>query len=641
MRLCTYISILFWWGLIATNASAQSKVEVLPLEKKLLQECDSLFQRLQNVTGARREPAAIEALADSLIQKGKEAASLKYIGLGLYKKGICLGNSDRREEALELMQSAIQCFEAVQDSEFIPKSYYSKGAMLLQMERLAEATLAIEKSIETSRMVQDTNGYMFSLNIMALIQRDLGNYQVAIDYLKEGMEVTGERGKYYLMQNLGIVYKEMEEYDLARECFQQVADFHERKGSPMSQAYALTNLATVSIREEDPETALVYLKQAEKTAPPSTPERFYAVLLSNSGSSKAMLGRCNEALPDLKRAREIYSRLGNRKKFAVAMGTEAECLFETGNYKLAFELMDSSKFIADSLADLNRTTAIADLEQKYRQKDQKQRIEDLEKENNLILERNKAYEESLRNQRLALFLLIAFLLLIAVLAFVLVRLQKVRFMQRTESERQQLLRQQIKPHFIFNALNSVQHFLLHDRKKEGLLYLGKLGKLLRLILTNSEEDLVSVKDELDLIRHYLEMEQVRTNHKFEFRIESESGVDTSSMYMPGMVLQVLAENAIWHGIAKRDEPGEIVVFFHCNREKTEIGVRDNGPGLQAKVKPREGHKSLGLELVKRRIQRVFWKRVSFSFSLEEINSEVGKVEGTVARISFIGNIHQN
>lgn len=614
-------------------ASSQASGQIPPE----LAVCDSLSDLIETISRNAGSEPEVQILADLLIEEAGKVGSLKYMGRGYYAKSRTIGVGENRQEALQLMHTAARLLEAGQDSSYLPKALYSTAAIEYLVEDLESAQRDAVKAIAAAEASHDTTVFMVSVNIVALIQKELGNYQAAIDYLEPNLERVGTRGKYYLMQNLGVIYKEMGEWEKAKSSFSQVAIYYEKIGLTSELALTLNNLGTVSLRTNDPQKALDYLEKALNLAGDRASPRMKGLIRMNRGVAYRDLGNCRLAVKDFEVAKKILGQVNERKNLAVALENEAECRFQLGQAELAYQLLDSAKVIGDSLADISRTESIAELEQKYRQESQKQRIEDLKKENAIVLERNDAIAESVRNQRITLVLLLVVIGMLAILGIVLFRLQRIRYKRRTESDKQLLLRQQIKPHFIFNAMNSIQHFLVHDRKKEGLIYLGKFGELLRSILKNSENDLVSIAEELKLIRYYLDMEQVRTNDKFDYEVKVEPGIEVEELYMPGMILQMLVENAIWHGVAQKEGRGLIEVRVRKSNGKVEVVVRDDGVGLfynrPGKNLPR---KSFGLDLVRQRIKRLSWNKVSFLFSLEEEKDSAGATRGTLARIIIQG-----
>ena len=128
----------------------------------------------------------------------------------------------------------------------------------------------------------------------------------------------------------------------------------------------------------------------------------------------------------------------------------------------------------------------------------------------------------------------------------------------------QTLRTQMSPHFIFNSLNSINHFILQSDNVQASEYLAKFSRLIRLILQNSSAPFISLESELEALQLYLELEAVRFNHHFQYNINLEEGIDPSHVKVPPIIIQPYAENAIWHGLMQKEDRGKLdIKFFHA------------------------------------------------------------------------------
>lgn len=159
------------------------------------------------------------------------------------------------------------------------------------------------------------------------------------------------------------------------------------------------------------------------------------------------------------------------------------------------------------------------------------------------------------------------------------------------------LRSQMNPHFIFNALNSIQNLINRSETEQANRYLLTFAKLLRRVLSSSEKKLVPLAEEIEQLRLYINLEQLR--FPFEADIQISDSVDTETTEIPGMLIQPLVENAIKHGIASR-ESGKIKIRFERTGTILKISVADNGPGIQA-ADPAEST-GFGLKSVRERIK---------------------------------------
>jgi len=184
-------------------------------------------------------------------------------------------------------------------------------------------------------------------------------------------------------------------------------------------------------------------------------------------------------------------------------------------------------------------------------------------------------------------ILLAFLL-IAILLVVVVQILNRRNLKNREKEwktsiqKLQILalRSQMNPHFLFNCLNSIRYFIIKNDNKNAAMYLTKFSRLLRSILENTEKEKVSVKDEIEMLELYLEMEKLRFNEKFDYTIELKNLHSPSTTFIPSMIVQPFVENALIHGLKNIDHNGKISITFIKLKSELEINVVDNGVGRQ-------------------------------------------------------------
>ncbi|NAY91932.1 hypothetical protein GTQ34_08380 [Muricauda sp. JGD-17] len=171
------------------------------------------------------------------------------------------------------------------------------------------------------------------------------------------------------------------------------------------------------------------------------------------------------------------------------------------------------------------------------------------------------------------------------------------------------LRAQMNPHFIFNSLNSIQHLILTDNKKAALQYLTKFGKLTRQVLDNSIEAQVSLSDEIRLLNSYLELESLRFENGFKYKVEVDENLDTDDIEIPLLLVQPFVENAILHGLLPKKDGEKILrVIFKKNEENVICEVDDSGIGRTAsqnlnKIANKE-RKSHGLKISEKRLQLI-------------------------------------
>ena len=164
------------------------------------------------------------------------------------------------------------------------------------------------------------------------------------------------------------------------------------------------------------------------------------------------------------------------------------------------------------------------------------------------------------------------------------------------------LRAQMNPHFIFNALNSIQQYVLQGNVVEANKYLSKFSKLQREVLNHSDQNFISLEKELEVLNLYLELEQLRFERNFVYEIKMNAAIDADEIKIPPMIIQPFVENSIWHGLMPKQ--GERWVHIHFELSSDDLlvcTVTDNGIGRDASARLKqnghEQHKSKGLSLV--------------------------------------------
>ena len=191
------------------------------------------------------------------------------------------------------------------------------------------------------------------------------------------------------------------------------------------------------------------------------------------------------------------------------------------------------------------------------------------------------------------------------------------------------LRGQMNPHFIFNSLNSVQHFIASREKEEALNYLSKFSKLIRKILENSRENTVSISNELQLLELYIQLEQLRFNNKFDYHIAIDEKIDKENTVIPPLLIQPYIENAILHGLINKNGKGDLLLSLERNNGLLICKIEDNGIGRARSQEIEQGkvsrHKSLGIKVTEERISGLF---ALLDYKMEVVTEDLYEMKHT-------------
>ncbi len=199
------------------------------------------------------------------------------------------------------------------------------------------------------------------------------------------------------------------------------------------------------------------------------------------------------------------------------------------------------------------------------------------------------------------------------------------------------LRQQMNPHFIFNTLNSIQYYMYQHDKLATNNYLTKFSNLMRKVLENSNHTSVSLRDELDAINLYLELESLRFSGKFDYRITVDEEIDPFLFKIPTMLIQPYVENSICHGLMPKAEKGYVNIGFRLDKDHITCTIEDNGIGREAageiSKQRKSNHNSMGTKIVSSRLDLV---NELYGTSLKtvyfDLVNDKGEPEGTRVEI---------
>jgi two-component system, LytTR family, sensor kinase len=237
-----------------------------------------------------------------------------------------------------------------------------------------------------------------------------------------------------------------------------------------------------------------------------------------------------------------------------------------------------------------------------------------------------------------LFLTIG-LLFFAVAAFSLfyqkqkIKAQKKEIESINQELEKRLLRAQINPHFLFNSLSSIQHFITENDKVSALKYLSKFSILLRQMLEQSTHIHVVLAEEIKLLNNYLDLEALRFDGQFSFSVEADPEVDIHTTEVPILLVQPYVENAILHALSPKKGRGHLLVRFSDAGAYTVCTIRDNGIGRRAAEALKAAHHpsrpSRGMAITEKRLAVLYQDEAkAIPVQIKDLLDEKGDAAGT-------------
>jgi len=530
------------------------------------------------------------------------AVSLNSIGM-MYQ--IC-GYFD---SAFPYLDSARAMFVTMGDSTGLVFVRNNLAVAMMRRGNYAEALRYYQENLIIAKNRNELENMILSYNNMGITYYDwkkyeqaLENYHLALDVLKE-MGEEERTGPVY--NNIGEAYFDMGEHDTALYHFKEALKVNQKYGKNRSILISMTNIGNIQLSNQNYDNALDVYKEALAISK-SIPDNVHTAII-------------NIKLGDAYNAMGQYATAKNHLMVGLNMSLENELINSVleaykglsvnarglNNAKDVYDYGNLYINLKDSLFNLTSLNKISELETKYKT---------VEKEKEIVVLKSEQQVKDLeiqlqKNLKYTLGIILLVLIFAAVLLFNRYKLKKEKEKSEIEKARirieQKLLHSQMNPHFIFNSLNSINSFIGENNTTEAQVYLTKFARLMRLILENSRKVTVALIDEIQALKLNLELEQLRFDDRFEFKIDVDPGIDPEDIYIPPMLIQPFIENAIKHGIKGREDKGLITLTIIAKDELLICTVEDNGVGREITMKDKkdlEAHTSLGTQVTMERLE---------------------------------------
>lgn len=339
------------------------------------------------------------------------------------------------------------------------------------------------------------------------------------------------------------------------------------------------------------------------------------------GLSKALSakGETSAAIKELEEAVRLADRINNPKEQAKAFLVLADLYEKNERPDQALSTYKRYREAVKKTEEQNETRLIEKSELITKQKD----IEELAKDVEIGQREETIARATVFRQQLIIYGLLLIILIIAVTSYFI---YKNALASKTANQLLALksLRSQMNPHFIFNALNSVNHFIAQNDERTANKFLSEFSRLMRLVLENSQEDFIPLVKEQEIISLYLKLEHYRFRDKFDYDISIEDDINLEAIEIPPMLVQPYIENAVWHGLRYKTSKGYLSLHIGKNTSGLKIEITDNGIGRKRsaslKTENQKKQNSTGLKNIQQRlniINKVY--RVNYNIEVADLD----------------------
>lgn len=517
------------------------------------------------------------------------------------------------------------------DPEALAKSYEELANGLIENGDFARAEPYINNALELYKKQKNTEKVVQLTRRLAQVQENQQKYKEAITNFREaGNRAEGASSSQMNFNDANRVSQranpaaQMDYIDANIELAEEDGESDEK--IQLYRQKAATNLLkddkeeaiesygkAIELATEKPAEA-AKLKREVATIYAGDNKLVEAIAIAESALEQAIaVGETDEILKQKLQLADLYYKNNDENKAtslleetyaqAVQLGKTYAAKETTVNHAAIFESKGDTqqslklydRFLEDFETLIMRDSSLVDTKL-FASTEEK--IQQLEKERQL---KDALLEKSNTFNLVLVFSVFAMLVLLAWIARSLYSIQK-----KNKRIALQSLRREMNPHFIFNSLNSVNQFIAQNNELEANKYLTSYSNLMRSMMETSNEDFITLSDELEQLKKYLNLEHLRFQDAFDYEITVDKALDADAVKIPGMLIQPQLENAVWHGLRYREDKGMLKLQFLKEDNLIKVIVEDNGIGLEKSESLKTGnqklHSSRGLNNVRERIQ---------------------------------------
>lgn len=501
---------------------------------------------------------------------------------------------------------ALQLAQGVGNSLLLARFCREVGQTQREILNLDDAEYYFRRSLSYSQAINDKRQMALALTFLATVQLDRDQYDKAIKNANRSTilltELNDINGLGLTHNVLGLVYKEQENYSEASINFNKALVFYESAGNKQEIAEVYHNVGTVFKEQKRYQNALNYLNRS--------------IEIREQYKAKSQIYQTYRVIAD------VYKELNNST--------------------LALEYMEKYLDYVDSNTTVQAATRIAELSESYRS-EQRERLINAQADS---IQRQRQEREmttarleysQLRNN-FQMYIIIAFIIIIVMAGLILFyrwNQTQIKQRQREAEMSQTLLRTQMNPHFVFNAMSVIQSYIYENDTENSSKFLVNFSRLMRLILENSPKEQIPMETEIEILSKYLAMQKLRFQERFEYEIVADDELIAEAAQIPPMITQPFIENSIEHGQLHTIEGGFIRISFTKVDKMLHITIIDNGIGRKASKakKKSSAHRSMAMEITAERVENLNKKfRTDRYMHIEDYNKE--EETGTKVLISL-------
>ncbi|MEO6130656.1 MAG: tetratricopeptide repeat protein, partial [Saprospiraceae bacterium] len=481
--------------------------------------------------------------------------------------GVIYQNRGDDSEALKNFAAALKISEEIGDQEGIAIAYIAIGSNYDKQGNYSEALKNLFASLKISEEIGAKHEVASTYNSIGGVYLNEMKIQDALIYGSKGLQLSEEVGSLELIRT---AHKTLSVIDSVRNDFQGAYEHF--------KLYMQMNDSIFNMEKDKKITQLTMQYQFDKQQDSVTTEQ----------NKKDVAYLYEKQLSD--------EKLSQQEKNLVLKGNE-------------LKFKNLALIISNKEKDLERLAFLKERAEKEKKESLLATAEEGRKLQGLSisgLEKDKALQAAIindtrKNRNITVASLLVIFLFAGTILYQRNQRKKLTFEKKITETELNVFRSQMNPHFMFNALNSIHSFILSKNTDMAANYLEKFSRLMRMILENSTNPMVTLSDDLKALELYMDLEMERLDRKFSYTVNIQKDIDPGTTFIPPLIFQPFVENSIWHGLSEREMGGKINVDISKADNLLKCTISDNGRGMK---KTSAKSKSYGISITRQRIENL-------------------------------------
>lgn len=548
----------------------------------------------------------------------------------------------------QLYDSAYSIISTFNDKMLLAMYYGNIASYFKHIGKIDEAIkqnyLAL-KIYESQVLTSDQKIELATLyNNIGVLYRQQDNIHLAIEYSLKAIEIAKipgyENNLVVFMINTGSYYSIQHEDSLALSMYLKA--LHLAKNAKIRSiylSYAYEKIGLYYYGKKEYKLADAYLDSAINISDKSGDIDMKGVISRDKAMVALKMKQHSRALNFALQSLEIANKSGSKEAIMLVEKVLYDIYNDKKQFQFALEHFQKYISLLDSISNSKNINSLekAKLSYEYEKKlltDSLQLVV-IQNENEIKLEQKQHSLETEKKIRVAIISISALAFIIAVLLFnrrILTFKNRQRQLEINNLQvSHNLLRAQMNPHFLFNALNSIQSFITGNNPQQAEKFLIKFSRLIRSVLDFTSKSKIYINEEITALTDYIELEQLRLNDKFLFNIVKSDDIPVLS-YIPPMLIQPFVENAIIHGLRSKEGQGLLSIKFTSIDNLLQCEIVDDGVGRKksAEINSLKNvhHSSKGMEITTQRFMQLKSLNIRAGARIEDLSGPLGEAIGT-------------